>query len=240
MTRIAIVDPQPAVRAGLTILLRAEPGLVPVGAATGAEDGFELVDRLRPAVVLLEHHLLDGDGLALCRRLKALPHAPARDHLHGRRCDALMARVAGADGLVDKAAEPAELFEAIRVVARGGLALPPLDREELDAAAHRIDPEDLALLAMLVDGTSAGDVAETLRLDRRRVGRRIERMLGRLRPPARLLAAVSVLYYQPPCLSSRWSSSARPAASASSTSTRGCSTSASSSSAARSTTRWPT
>ena len=98
--------------------------------------------------------------------------------------DALMARVAGADGLVDKAAEPAELFEAIRVVARGGLALPPLDREELDAAAHLIDPEDLALLAMLVDGTSAGDVADTLQLDRRRVGRRIERMLGRLRAAA--------------------------------------------------------
>ena len=34
---------------------------------------------------------------------------------------------------------------------------------------------------MLVDGTSAGDVADTLHLDRRRVGRRIERLLGRLR-----------------------------------------------------------
>jgi DNA-binding NarL/FixJ family response regulator len=95
--------------------------------------------------------------------------------------DALMARVAGADGLVDKAAEPSELFEAIRVVARGGEALPPLDREELDAAAHLIEPEDLALLAMLVDGTSAGDAADTLHLDHRRVGRRIERLLGRLR-----------------------------------------------------------
>ena len=46
---------------------------MPVGAATGADDGFEIVDRLRPAVVLLEQHLVDGDGLALCRRLKALP-----------------------------------------------------------------------------------------------------------------------------------------------------------------------
>ena len=180
MTRVAIVDPQPAVRAGLTMLLRTEPGLVPVGAATGVEDGFELVDRLRPGVVLLEHHLLDGDGLGLCRRLKALPHSP-RVIIYTSEMDALMARVAGADGLVDKAAEPAELFEAIRVVARGGLAHPPLEREDMDAAAHLIDPEDLALLAMLVDGTSAGDVAETLHLDRRRVGRRIERMLGRLR-----------------------------------------------------------
>jgi DNA-binding NarL/FixJ family response regulator len=180
VTRVAVVDPQPAVRAGLTMLLRTEPGLIPVGSAIGADDGFELVARLRPNVVLLEHHLLDGDGLALCRRLKALPHPP-HVIIYTSEMDALMARVAGADGLVDKAAEPAELFEAIRVVARGGLALPPIDREELDAAAHLIEPEDLALLAMLVDGTSAGDVAETLHLDRRRVGRRIDRLLGRLR-----------------------------------------------------------
>jgi len=89
--------------------------------------------------------------------------------------------VAGADGLVDKAAAPEELFDAIRVVARGDAALPPLEAHDLDAAAHRVDPEDLALLAMLVDGTPPGDVAETLRLDRRKVGHRIERMLGRLR-----------------------------------------------------------
>jgi len=175
VTRVAIVDPQPAVRAGLTLLLRAEPGLIPVGSAAGAEDGLALVERLRPDVVLLEHRLLDGDGLALCRRLKP------RVIIYTAGIDALTARVAGAAGVVDKAAEPAELFEAIRVVARGGSALPPLEREEMDDAAHRIDPEDLALLAMLVDGTSAGDAAETLRLDQRRVSRRIERMLGRLR-----------------------------------------------------------
>jgi DNA-binding NarL/FixJ family response regulator len=183
VTRIAIVDPQPAVRAGLTMLLRTEPGLIPVGAATGVDDGFELVDRQRPAVVLLEQQMLDGDGLTLCRRLKALPHAPRVIFYTSEAAGALvlLARVAGADGLVDKAAEPPELFEAIRVVARGGTSLPRLDPHDMDAAAHVIDPEDLALLAMLVDGTSAGDVAETLRLDRRKVGRRIERMLGRLR-----------------------------------------------------------
>jgi DNA-binding NarL/FixJ family response regulator len=184
--RIAIVDPQPAVRAGLTMLLRTEPGLVPIGSATGSSDALELIERRRPAVVLLEHHLLDGDGLSLCRRLKALPHAP-RVILYTADPDGdtvLLARVANADGLVDKAASPEELFEAIRVVARGGSALPPLEPEQLDAAAHRIDPEDLALLAMLVDGTPAFDAADTLRLDRRKVGRRIERLLGRLRAGA--------------------------------------------------------
>jgi DNA-binding NarL/FixJ family response regulator len=165
------------------MLLRTEPGLVPVGAAAGAHDGAELADRLRPDVVLLEPHLLDGDGLGLCRRLRAAAEPP-RVLLYAGDPDpmlALLARVAGADGLVDKAAEPVELFDAIRVVARGGSALPPVDSVELEAAAHRIEPEDLALLAMLVDRTSAADVADTLHLDQRRMGRRIERLLGRLR-----------------------------------------------------------
>jgi DNA-binding NarL/FixJ family response regulator len=190
--RIAIVDPQPAVRAGLAMLLRTEPGLVPLGAANGVHDGAELVQRLRPAVVLLEQHLLDGDGLSLCRRLNAQADAP-RVIVYTAEPDdtlVLLARVAGADGIVDKAAEPEELFESIRVVVRGGSALPPLTPELMDAAAHRIDPEDLALLAMLVDGTPAGDVAEALRLDRHKVSRRIERMLGRLRSrPAGAAAA---------------------------------------------------
>lgn len=186
MTRIAVVDPQPAVRAGLAMLLRTEPGLVPIGAANGVHDGTELVERLHPGVVLLEQHLRDGDGLSLCRRLKALPHPP-RVILYTADPDGalvLLSRVACADGLVDKASPPEVLFEAIRVVARGGTSLPPVEPEQMDAAAHRIDPEDLALLAMLVDGTSAGEVADTLRLDRRKVGRRIERMLGRLRATA--------------------------------------------------------
>src|SRR3954451_6598802 len=106
MTRIAIVDPQPASRAGLTMLLRAEPGLIPVGSAHEAQGGADLVLRCRPDVVLVEHHLPDGDGLALTRRLRA--HAPA-PKVFFYRADpepvlGLLARVAGAAGVIDKAA----------------------------------------------------------------------------------------------------------------------------------------
>jgi DNA-binding NarL/FixJ family response regulator len=187
MTRVVVIDPQPAVRAGLAMLLRAEPGLVPVGAAVGAHDGLELVSRQRPDVVLLDPQLHDGDGLGTCRRLRSIDPAP-RVVLYSAGGDPTLpvtARVAGADGLVDKAAPPEELFEAIRRVARGDGALPPLDREQLDAAAHQVEPEDLALLAMLMDRTEPADVAATLRLDRRKLQRRIVKLLGRLRkrPP---------------------------------------------------------
>jgi DNA-binding NarL/FixJ family response regulator len=192
VTRVAIIDPQPAVRAGLAMLLRAEPGLVPVGAASGAAEAHDLLIRERPDVVLLEHHLREGDGIALCRRLKAEGDAP-RVILYTTLPDdevELLARVAGADGIVDKAAPPVELFEAIRLVARGDTSLPPLTRAQLDAAAHRVEPEDLALLAMLVDRTSHADVADTLQLPPRKLARRIERLLGKLRSrPARSLPA---------------------------------------------------
>ena len=183
MTRVVVIDPQPAVRAGLAMMLRTEPGLVPVGAAVGAHDGLELVTRQRPDVVLLDPQLLDGDGLGTCRRLRTLDPAP-RVVLYSAGGDPSLpvtARVAGADGLVDKAAPAEELFEAIRMVARGASALPPLDREQLDRAAHRVDSEDLALLAMLVDRTEPADVAATLRMDKRKLSGRIERVLGRLR-----------------------------------------------------------
>jgi DNA-binding NarL/FixJ family response regulator len=185
MTRVAIVDPQPAVRAGLTAMLRGEPGLVPVGAASGVVDGQALLLRTRPDVVLLEHRLRDGDGLALCRRLRTEANGP-RVVLYTVLPDdetVLLARIAGADGLVDKGAPPGELFEAIRQVARGVTSLPPVTRAQLDAAAHAVDPDDLALLAMLVDRTPAADVAATLHIDRSLLARRTKRVLGRLRRP---------------------------------------------------------
>src|SRR4051812_44436010 len=137
MTRIVVIDPQPAVRAGLAMMLRTEPGLVPVGAAVGAVDGLELVSRQRPDVVLL-----DGGELALCRKLRALEHAP-RVVLYAVGDDPTLpvtARVAGADGLVDKEAGLDELYAALRLGGRGGSLLPPLGRSVLHAAAPRLGP----------------------------------------------------------------------------------------------------
>jgi DNA-binding NarL/FixJ family response regulator len=181
MTRIVVIDPQPAVRAGLAMMLRTEPGVVPVGAAAGAADGVELVERQRPDVVLL-----DATELPLCRRLRSLDHPP-RVVLYAAGRDETLpvtARVAGADGLVHKEAPPEALYEALRRVGRGEAALPPLDRAMLDAAAHRVEPDDLALLAMLVDRTEPADAAAALRLSPRKVSRQIERVLARLKPRA--------------------------------------------------------
>ena len=191
MTRIVIVDPQPAVRAGLAALLRGEPGLVPVGAAGSAEEALETVARTAPDLVLLEPLLGTGDGLQLIRRITSAEDAPrvvAYTEVGDPALEVAL-RVAGADGLVDKQAPPEELFEALRTVARGRTSLPLVTPAALRAAAARVESDDLALLAMLVDRTPASDVAATLRLDPRRLPRRVERLLARLRPRAGAPAA---------------------------------------------------
>ena len=121
---------------------------------------------------------------ALTRKLRALEHPPRVVLYAAVEDDALgvMARVAGADGLVSKTAEADALYAALRAVGRGGTALPALSRDAMDAAAHRVQPEDLALLAMLVDRTEPAEVAATLRLNPRKMARRIERLLATLRP----------------------------------------------------------
>ena len=127
MTRIAIVDPHPAVRAGLTALLRSEPGLVPVGSAGTVEEALDLVARTAPDIVLLEPYLGVDDGLQLCRRITGDggPRVVAYTEVGDPALEVAL-RVACADGVVDKQATPEELFEALRTVARGRTALPPL------------------------------------------------------------------------------------------------------------------
>jgi DNA-binding NarL/FixJ family response regulator len=183
MIRLLIVDDHPAMRAGLTAVLRAEPGIVPLGTASSEEDLGAMLTRTRPDVVLLDYHLPGADGLKLCRRLKRDVPAPGV-LLYSAYADSALvvpAILAGADGLLNKSAPAPELFDALRAVARGDRVLPPVPRALLEAAGQRVDAGDLPILAMLVDGASLADVADALRTPVRDVVRRVDGMLERLR-----------------------------------------------------------
>lgn len=184
MVRIICVDPHPVVCAGLSHLARGVPELDFIGSARSTEDALKLVAASRPDMVLMDPELIGPEGFALCRRIKATtPEVRVVFYTAGTDVSgfALQARVAGADGMLDKTTPTDELFRTLRSIGRGEAALPPLDPAELEAAAHRVEPADLALLAMLADRTPPADVADTLHLDRRGLTRRVERMLPRLR-----------------------------------------------------------
>jgi DNA-binding NarL/FixJ family response regulator len=183
MIRILIVDDHPAMRAGLTAVLRAEPGLVPLAAATSMDDTPAALNRTKPDVVVVDYHLPVGDGLLVCRMVKRHIPTPAV-LLYSAYADASLsipAILAGVDGIVNKAAPANELYDAIRRVARGERLLPPITRELLDAAGAALDPADLPILGMSLDDTPVADMASALGLDYVEVSRRLDRMISRLK-----------------------------------------------------------
>jgi DNA-binding NarL/FixJ family response regulator len=118
--RVLVVDDHPVVRAGMEAVLRAEPGMVPVGGAVGPHDALALVRRTRPDVVLLDARLGEHDGLELCRTLCREPAPPGVLVISAAHGPAMTvaAQAAGARGAIDKATDLPELFDAIRLAAR--------------------------------------------------------------------------------------------------------------------------
>ncbi len=183
MIRILLVDDHPAVRAGLTVVLRAEPGLVPLDAASSVADLWPALNRTKPDVVVLDYHMPGEDGLVVCRQVKRTVPAPAV-LLYSAYADASLiipTVLAGADGIVNKGAPANELFDAIRRVSREERVLPPISRELLDAASAKLDPDDLPILGMTLDRTPAAEVAKVLGVEVAEINQRLDRMIAALK-----------------------------------------------------------
>ena len=104
--RLLIVDEHPPIRAGVRALLRTDPGLVPVAEAASAPDALVAIERTRPDAALVDYQLAAADGLHLCTDAKrALPSL--RVVVYSALVDpflAVVATVAGADGVLEKSA----------------------------------------------------------------------------------------------------------------------------------------
>ena len=182
MIDILVVDDHPAVRAGLVVLMRSEPGIVPVAAAGGVQDALKHAKRCRARVAVIDYDLDDGTGLELCYELKLLPHAPGvLIYTAFARNDLLLAaRAAAADGLVEKGARPEELFAAIRSIASGRLVPLPVTPKQMVAGSRRLESEDLPILGMLLERESPASIAETLGVGASEVRGRVRKILGAL------------------------------------------------------------
>ncbi len=158
MIRVALVDDQALVRAGLRALLTAEDGVEIVGEAADGDEAVALVRAHRPDVVLMDVRMPGTDGLEATRRIAA------DDELAGVRVIVLTtfemdeyvfeALRAGAAGFLLKADEPADLIRAVRLVAGGeSLLSPSVTRRVVEVFAETAAPSapSASLLAELTD-----------------------------------------------------------------------------------------
>ncbi|MEV4655921.1 response regulator transcription factor [Micromonospora sp. NPDC049301] len=129
MIRVLLADDQALMRAGFRALLDAEDDLEVVGEAIDGTSAVQLSRRQRPDVVLMDVQMPGLDGIEATRRIAADPDLAAIRVLiltnYGLDSYVFAALRAGASGFLLKDADPADLLQAIAVVARGDALLAP-------------------------------------------------------------------------------------------------------------------
>jgi DNA-binding NarL/FixJ family response regulator len=183
MIRTLIVDHHPALRAGVKVVLEAERDMVVVGDTGAQADLLPLLRLTRPDVVVLDCHPPKVVGLHACRLVKCLFPVPGVliYSAYVDECLRLAARVAGADGLLDKNASALDLVRAIRVIRAGGRWLLESVRPgEVGRAMRQLDRQEAQILEMLLDDTPPAQVAEALGMPPATFRRRVNDILGRL------------------------------------------------------------
>ncbi len=141
--RVLVADDQDIVRAGLTMILDAQPGIEVVGEAADGREAVTLARRLRPDVCLFDIRMPEIDGIEATRQLAGPDVADPLavvvittfdldEYVHG-------ALKAGARGFLLKDAGPELLTQAIHAAANGDALIAPSITARLLAtfAAHR-------------------------------------------------------------------------------------------------------
>jgi DNA-binding NarL/FixJ family response regulator len=210
MIRVLIADDQALVRAGFRVLIDSAPDLEVVGEAADGLQAVEFARSAAPDVVLMDVRMPEMDGLAATRALVSGPDSPRVIILTTFGVDEYVfeALRAGASGFLLKDTDPAELLQAVRVVAAGdALLAPSVTRLLIEEFAtrpdpHRTPPEALAVLTererevleLVARGLSNQEVAERLVISPATAKTHVSRVMMKL--AARDRAQLVVIAYE--------------------------------------------
>src|SRR5947209_18887806 len=194
MIRLLIIDDHEMVREGLKAMLTTEPDFTIVGDAANAEQAFELIERLRPDVILLDIRLPGTSGIDVCRTVTERYPEAAVIILTTFTDETLVAQCiqAGARGFIVKDIERFDLKRSIRAVARGEAAIDSKAAVAVLAQLRRVPqvnngpaPEPLSsqqivILRLVAQGLSSREIAAQLYLSENTVKGYVQEILHRL------------------------------------------------------------
>lgn len=125
--RVLIADDHAVLRAGLKLLLDAQPDIKVIAEAADGKEAVEKALACRPDVVLMDISMPGGGGLVATREIR---HAHPKTQvlvltMHNDESYLRQFLHAGAAGYVLKKAADTELVEAIRTVHRGDMFVYP-------------------------------------------------------------------------------------------------------------------
>jgi DNA-binding NarL/FixJ family response regulator len=175
--RVAVVDDHPVVRDGTAALLAAQPELDVAWTASSLEDARNRLHS-EPAVdvILLDIRLGTMSGLTLLTEElgQARPAVIVLTaYAYPQYADAALRL--GAAGFILKTAPFAELVDAIRRVAAGGLAF-----QVRPTGAVHLSPRELDVVRLVVEGHSNDEVGAALGIGAKTVETHLARLFERL------------------------------------------------------------
>ncbi len=142
--RVLLVDDDPLVRTGLTMILGSAPDITVVAEAGDGDEAVQQVARHAPDVVIMDIRMRRVDGLAATAAVLAQPRPPRVLILTTFDLDEYVfeALAAGASGFLLKEGSPQEIIEGVRVVANGDAMLSPRTTKQLigQFVAARVSP----------------------------------------------------------------------------------------------------
>lgn len=195
LVRVLIVDDHDIVRAGIRMLLDAQPDMAVIGEASNGKEAIEMVNSMEPDVVLMDISMPGMTGIEATRAIK---QTNSRVEIVGLTMHAedryfFQLLQAGASGYVVKGAAPHELLDAVRAASRGEAYIhPSLQRKLIGDYVSRAEGNDqgsmlegltereLEVLRLIVDGLTSREIAESLVISPNTVERHRQNIMAKL------------------------------------------------------------
>ena len=201
-TRVFLLDDHEVVRRGLKELIEAEDDLDVVGEASTAGMALAGIAEHNPDVAVLDVRLPDGNGVEVCREVRARDPRIGCLMLTSFGDDEALfdAIMAGAAGYLLKDVRGQDVVDAIRRVAAGDSLLDPtltgkvLERlrrgDEEDPRLKSLTEQERRILSLIAEGLTNRQIADQLHLAEKTVKNYVSNLLAKLGMHRRTEAAV--------------------------------------------------